>query len=68
MEVTFGRSSYNMSNILVLDSLRDWVEKNVQLPKEIEVNEGKSYIVISNSDIPDNTSSSIPTSSSLSGW
>lgn len=42
MEVTFGRSSYNMSNILVLDSLRDWVEKNVQLPKEIEVNEGKS--------------------------
>ena len=68
MEVTFGRSSYNMSNILVLDSLRDWVEKNVQLPKEIEVNEGKSYIVISNSEIPDNTSSSIPTSSSLSGW
>ena len=67
MEVTFGRSSYNMSNILVLDSLRDWVEKNVQLPKEIEVNEGKSYIVISNSEIPDNTSSSIPTSSTYSG-
>ena len=32
-----------MSNILIPDSFRDWVEKNVQLPKEIEVNEGKSY-------------------------